>query len=202
MHDHSPITQLDPRAPLVFDTRDLPRRAGAMRVVRRTVPAPEDLGLELIGVPRGADLALDLRFESVTEGVLVSGSATVPVEGECGRCLNPVGDTLTVPIQELYAYEHSTTDETAQEDEVGRLRGDLFDLEPALRDSVVTALPTNPLCREDCPGLCPDCGVRWDDLPADHRHTQIDPRWATLYRSSTPPPHPGDLTDPGQEAPG
>jgi uncharacterized protein len=151
-----------------------------MRVVRRTVPAPADLGLELIGVPRGADLALDLRFESVTEGVLVSGTATAPVEGECGRCLNPVSDTVTVPIQELYAYEHSTTDETAEEDEVGRLQGDLFDLEPALRDAVVPALPTNPRCREDCPGLCPDCGVPWDDLPADHSHQQVDPRWAAL----------------------
>jgi uncharacterized protein len=157
-----------------------------MRVVRRTVPAPEDLGLELIGVPRGADLALDLRLESVTEGVLVSGTVTAPVEGECGRCLNPVSDTVTVPIQELYAYEHSTTDETAEEDEVGRLQGDLFDLEPAVRDAVVPALPTNPRCREDCPGLCPDCGVPWDDLPADHSHQQIDPRWAALR----------DLTDP------
>jgi uncharacterized protein len=151
-----------------------------MRVVRRTVPAPEDLGLELIGVPRGVDLALDLRLESVTEGVLVSGTVTAPVEGECGRCLNPISDTVTVTIQELYAYEHSTTDETAEEDEVGRLQGDLFDLEPTLRDAVVPALPTNPLCREDCPGLCPDCGVPWDDLPEDHSHQQVDPRWATL----------------------
>jgi uncharacterized protein len=180
MHDHSPNQHLDPRAPLVFDTRDLPRRPGAMRVVRRTVPAPEDLGLELIGVLRGADLALDLRLESVTEGVLVSGTVTAPIEGECGRCLNPISDTVTVPIQELYAYEHSTTDETAEEDEVGRLQGDLFDLEPALRDAVVPALPTNPRCREDCRGLCPDCGVPWDDLPADHSHQQVDPRWAAL----------------------
>ncbi len=80
MHEHSPNQHLDPRAPLVFDTRDLPRRPGAMRVLRRTVPAPADLGLELIGVPRGADLALDLRFESVTEGVLVSGTVTAPVD--------------------------------------------------------------------------------------------------------------------------
>jgi uncharacterized protein len=188
MHDHLPSAHLDPRAPLVFDTRDLPRRPGAMRVVRRAVPAPADLGLELIGVPRGADLALDLRFESVSEGVLVSGTVTAPVEGECGRCLRPVSDTVTVPIQELYAYEHSTTDETAEEDEVGRLQGDLFDLEPALRDSVVTALPTNPRCREECPGLCPDCGTPWDDLPADHSHTQVDPRWAALR----------ELTDPAQ----
>jgi uncharacterized protein len=180
MPNHLPAHQLDPRAPLVLDTRDLPRRPGTMRAIRRTVPAPEDLGLDLIGVPKGADLVLDLRQESVTEGVLVSGTASAAVVGECGRCLRPIRDSLTVTIQELYAYEHSATDETAEEDEVGRLRGDLLDLEPALRDAVVLALPNNPLCREDCPGLCPDCGVCWDDLPEDHSHGQVDPRWAAL----------------------
>lgn len=179
MHDHSP-QHLDPRAPLVLDTRDLPRRPGAMRVVDRVVPAPADLGLELIGVPEGAKLALDLRMESVTEGVLVSGDVSGPVEGECGRCLRPITDAVTVSIQELYAYEHSATDETTEEDEVGRLQGDLLDLEPAVRDAVVLALPSHPLCREDCPGLCSECGVPWDELPAGHSHTQVDPRWAAL----------------------
>jgi uncharacterized protein len=151
-----------------------------MRMVERTVPAPDGLGLELIGVPPRADLTLSLRLESVSEGVLVSGTVTAPVEGECGRCLRTISDTLDVEIQELYAYEHSTTDETTDEDEVGRLQGDLIDLRPALRDAVVLALPTNPLCREDCPGLCPDCGAHWDELPDDHSHEQVDPRWAAL----------------------
>jgi uncharacterized protein len=173
-------THLDPRSPLVLDTRELPRRPGVMRTVSRVVPAPADLGLELIRVPEGADLTLDLRMESVSEGVLVSGTASAPVAGECGRCLRPISDSVVVSIQELYAYEHSTTDETADEDEVGRLQGDLIDLEPVLRDAVVLALPVTPLCREDCPGLCPECGVHWDELPAGHSHEQVDPRWAAL----------------------
>ena len=176
---------LDPRSPLVLDTRELPRRPGALRTVVRVVPAPSDLGVELIGVPEGADLSLDLRLESVSEGVLVSGTVTGPVTGECGRCLRPINDSVVVTVQELYAYEHSTTDETTDEDEVGRLQGDLIDLEPAVRDAVVLALPTNPLCRDDCPGLCPECGVHWDDLPADHGHTEIDPRWAALSKLTT-----------------
>src|SRR3954462_2782510 len=118
MREHHPI-HLNPRAPMVLDTRDLPRSPGAMRVVERTIPAPPDLGLELIRVPVGADLALMLRMESVTEGVLVSGRARAPLTGECGRCLREISDTLDATFQELYAYEHSTTDETAEEDEVG-----------------------------------------------------------------------------------
>ncbi len=179
MPKHLP-SHLNPRSPLVLDTRELPRRPGVLRTVTRTVPAPADLGLELIGVPEGADLSLDLRLESVSEGVLVSGTVTGPVQGECGRCLRPISDSLTVEIQELYAYQNSTTDETTDEDEVGRMQGDLIDLEPALRDAVVLALPTNPVCREDCPGLCPECGVHWDELPAEHSHQQVDPRWAGL----------------------
>ncbi|HKS99229.1 MAG TPA: YceD family protein [Rugosimonospora sp.] len=197
MPNHSPVRQLDPRAPLVLDTRDLPRRPGVMRTVTRTVPAPDNLGLALISVPAGADLHLDLRLESVTEGVLVSGTVTTEVTGECGRCLRPVGDSLTVTLQELYLYEDraaklrfprgsdSATDETAEEDEVHRLQGDLLDLEPALRDAVVPALPNHPLCREDCPGLCPECGVPRDELPADHSHAQLDPRWAALSTLTT-----------------
>jgi uncharacterized protein len=186
MQHHTP-THLNPRSPLVLDTRELPRRPGALRTVERTVPAPKGLGLELIGVPTGADLKLDLRMESVSEGVLVSGTVTAAVEGECGRCLRPISDTVDVPVQELFAYAHSTTDETTDEDEVGRLQGDLINLEPTVRDAVVLALPTNPLCREDCPGLCPDCGVPWDDLPDDHGHHQVDPRWAVLSEMTIEP---------------
>jgi len=181
MREHSPV-HLDPRSPLVLDTRTLPRGPGAMRAVERTVPAPAALGLELIRVPAGEPITLSLRMESVSEGVLVSGRVRASLIGECGRCLREVSDALDVTFQELYAYAHSATDETTDEDEVGRIQGDLIDLEPALRDAVVLALPNHPLCRDDCPGLCPECGVHWDDLPEGHTHRKIDPRWAALER--------------------
>ena len=172
--------RLDPRKPLILDTRELGRRAGSMRRVRFPAPAPADLGVELIGVPVGSAIDLDLRLESVMEGVLVSGTATVQLAGECGRCLEPVTETLTVPIQELYAYPDSSTDQTADEDEAARMEGDFLDLEPALRDAVVLALPLTPLCREDCAGLCAECGERLDDLPEDHSHDAPDARWSGL----------------------
>ena len=174
-------SHLNPRSPLVLDTLDLPRRPGAMREMRRVTEAPADLGVEMIGVAKGAEISLDLRLESVSEGVLVTGSVTGPITGECGRCLRTINDSLTVTIQELFAYENSVTDETTDEDEFGRVQDDLIDLEPAVRDAVVLALPTNPLCRDDCPGLCSECGVHWDDLPEGHSHELADPRWAALH---------------------
>jgi uncharacterized protein len=156
-----------------------------MRAVERVVPAPPDLGLGLVGVAEGTDLDLRLRLESVSEGVLVSGTVSTVARGECGRCLRPLGAPLDVSIQELFAFEHSATDETTDEEEVGRLQGDLIDLEPTLRDAVVLALPNHPLCRQDCPGLCPECGVPFDELPGDHSHERADPRWAVLSKLTT-----------------
>ncbi|MFI5931338.1 YceD family protein [Actinoplanes sp. NPDC051494] len=178
------LKHLDPRQPLVVDTTKLPRQPGATRALKRVVPAPKDLGLELISVPTGSDLELDLSMTSVSEGVYVSGTVRGSLQGECGRCLDEISQSFAVTIGELYAYADSTTEETTDEDEVGRMQGDLLDLEPALRDAVVLTLPTNPVCRPDCPGLCPECGVHLDDLPADHSHEDVDPRWAALRNLS------------------
>jgi uncharacterized metal-binding protein YceD (DUF177 family) len=166
--------------PWKVDLRELGRRPGSMAEVERTLPAPAGWKVELIGVPEGAQVRLQLRLESVMEGVLVTGEADVPLVGSCARCLEPVEDTLELDLQELFAYAGSTTEATSEEDEVRRVEGDFIDLEPMVRDAVVLALPLAPVCREDCRGLCVDCGQRLDDLPPDHTHELLDPRWAGL----------------------
>jgi uncharacterized protein len=173
----SASSALDPRAPLVLDTRELGRRPGAMRRVQRTVEAPAGWELELVSVPAGSPLELDLRLESVMDGVLVSGAVEVSVHAECGRCLEPIADRLEVEVQELYAYAHTDPD-----DEQPLLVGDFIDIEPLVRDAVVLDLPLNPVCDEDCPGLCATCGARVADLDPDHSHDDLDPRFAVLAR--------------------
>ncbi|MEC3997426.1 DUF177 domain-containing protein [Actinacidiphila sp. DG2A-62] len=173
----------------MFDTHELGRRPGAMKKVSRSVPAPQDLGVAgVVGVPEGADVALDLRLESVMEGVLVTGTARAPVEGECVRCLEPVGWQLDADFQEMFSYPDADTrtarrdeagDDAEDEDDTPQLEDDLFDLEPVLRDAVVLALPMQPVCRDDCPGLCSQCGARLADDP-DHHHEVTDIRWAAL----------------------
>ncbi len=97
-----------PRGALVFDMRTLGRQAGSARTQQLTVPAPDDLRLELARVPAGADVHLDVRFEAVTEGVLVTGSATAQLAGECARCLAPLAATVTASFTELYLYADGT----------------------------------------------------------------------------------------------
>ena len=164
----------------MLDTRELGRRPGSQRMLSFSAPAPADLGIEVLRVPEGAPVDFDLRLESVREGVLVSGTASADLTGECARCLEELRDEVVVDLQELFAYEESDTAKDSGDDDVSRLEGDLLDLEPLLRDAVVLSLPFQPLCREDCPGLCIECGARLADDP-DHQHEDaIDPRWATL----------------------
>ena len=177
--------RLDPRAPLVLDTRELGRRPGSQRRMTFTEPAPADLGIEVLSVPEGSPIEFDLRLEAVMEGVLVTGTARAALEGECVRCLEPISDEIEVRFQELFVYDDREVDPD-EELEVSKLQDDLVDLEPLLRDAVVLALPFQPLCQDDCPGLCTECGARLADDP-DHTHGEpVDPRWAALVTLTEP----------------
>jgi uncharacterized protein len=191
------VTSLDPRAPLVLDTRELGRRPGSQLEMVRTVPAPAELGIEVLHVPEGSPVELDLRLEAVMEGVLVSGSASAELDGECARCLEPIEDDITVRLQELYVYDDARHDASDKDldDEVSRLEDDLLDLEPLLRDAVVLALPFQPLCVEDCPGLCVECGARLADDPEHGHEEPIDPRWASLEALQDPARQDPSTTD-------
>ena len=167
-------------SPWVIDTRTLGRRPGTMRTLRIAVPLETPMGLDVVAVPAGAEVDLDLRLESVAEGVLVSGTAAATAVGQCSRCLVDLTEPVIARIRELYAYPDSTTAATTDDDEIARLVDDLVDLEPLVRDEVVLALPWAPLCRPDCPGLCATCGERFDDLEPGHSHEILDPRWAAL----------------------
>jgi uncharacterized protein len=164
----------------VFDMRSLGRSPGSYHDETRTARAPEGLGSGVAEVPANAEVALDLRFEAVSEGVLVTGSAVAPLTGECARCLDPLSSEVEVGFQELYRYLPDPG-EDGSDDEERFLDGDRLDLESAFRDAVVLALPLSPLCRDDCPGLCPECGVRLADAGPDHGHGEnLDPRWSAL----------------------
>ena len=172
------LNSLDPRAPLVLDTRELGRRPGSQREVSLTVPRRQIWASKSFRSPKGRRSSSTCASRRSWRGCWSPGPRTPPSTGECARCLEPISDDMEVTFQELFVYEDHAL--PGEDDEVSMLEGDLVDLEPLLRDAVVLALPFQPLCMDDCPGLCPECGARLADDP-DHAHdAAIDPRWAAL----------------------
>ncbi len=138
----------------------------------------------MIAIKAGSPVQIDVRLESVVEGVLVTGSVSGTATGACVRCLDPVELDVDARFQELFAYtdraaHHHEVAGDSDEDDVYELVDDLVDLEPVLRDALVPTLPFQPVCRDDCPGLCAQCGLRLAEDP-DHHHEVIDPRWSAL----------------------
>jgi uncharacterized protein len=162
------------------------------------------MGVGMARVPAGAELELEVQLEGVAEGVLVTATVTVPLAGECARCLEPFTSATKVHFQELFAVEEDESDSDQSDGEESyRLDGSgLLDLEPALRDAVVLELPLSPLCEDGCQGLCPECGVRLADAEPGHGHEQGSPVWAVLkdYRAGEPAGSPAGAGEPAGEA--
>ena len=167
-------------SPLVVSVTNLMHRPGTMETLTEVVPAPADLGNALIGVEEGSDIDLDIRMESVVDGILVTGFVVVDVHGECSLCLDPIDYEMSANIQELFVFEKAPAGGPEDEvDEQYAVEDDSIDLEPALRDAVILQLPFQPVCRDTCQGLCADCGARLEDDPG-HHHEVLDPRWSAL----------------------
>ena len=179
------------RLPEVYklNTHELARRAGEMKIYELDITVPEKVGVDLISIPVGEVIEVDARLESVTEGILLTAQIFAVAKGECIRCLDPVEVEIERKVQELYYYaqkaERSRGKKSEEDLELDvevelMMDGDIMDLESPIRDAIVLALPINPLCGDDCQGLCPECGAKWADLPAEHAHQSIDARWASL----------------------
>jgi uncharacterized protein len=174
-HHHRPAA-----SPYLFSLRELARRPGAQRTASESFPAPAVLGTEVIGVPEGAEVRLEVSFESVSEGIWVHGTVTAAAVGECGRCLDEVRLDVDTVFQGLFLYPEADEVEGSEDaEDVFEFDGESLDLEEIVRDAVITNLPFTPLSAPDCPGLCDQCGARLADDP-DHAHDVFDPRWSAL----------------------
>ena len=176
--------------PFVIPVRDIVRQPGEMRELTFSVPAPEKWGEGLVFVPAGQPIDLEVRLESVHEGILVSGTADTRYTGVCGRCLTDIAEPVEVEFQELFTYPgQEAADFEVQDDHV--------DLETLVRDAIVLSLPFQPVCQPDCPGLDPNTGERLTESTGESERTPLDPRWAALQQYTTDPegPAPGAASD-------
>lgn len=169
------LKAFDARSPWVISIHELVRRPGELKNLKKQIPAPVGVGIEMIRVPEGSPIDVEVRLESVSEGILVTGTVGAELVGECARCLGPVTDEQTFDLQDLYYYPGHDAEEDAL-----FVVDDLIDLEQPMRDAIVLELPFTPLCRDDCLGLCVSCGFVLNEDPGHSHGETIDPRWEAL----------------------
>lgn len=177
-------------AATAIDVSRLPRSPGSRLEIDKEIPAPADLAVAMARVEQGSPIEIDLSLESVVEGIWVSGEADVQVTAECSRCLDPIEWSESVAIEQMYRYPatdargalivETDAEAESEEDPDPEVVDDTIDIEAALRDAVVLALPLAPLCSPDCGGICAQCGERLESIDSPHDHPGSDPRWAAL----------------------
>jgi uncharacterized protein len=148
------------------------RHPGNSRPVTTAVTLP-GLGNGASEVAAGTPVDLDLELERIAEGIVVRGELAATWTAACSRCLEPVTGDLAVHVDELF-------ETVPLEGETYPLEEDVIDLEPMVRDALLLELPLVPLCRADCAGLCPNCGVNHNVASCDCVTDEPDPRWAAL----------------------
>jgi uncharacterized protein len=156
-----------------LSVHDLMHKPGHMRELKLDITIPTPLGNAVTAVKAGDVIDLDLRLESVHEGILATGEVFGDAVGECSRCLEPLTVAVEVDFQELFAYSLEQEDDFLVQDEK-------IDLEQAITDAVVLSLPFKPVCSEDCLGLCSECGVKMAEDPEHVHQAQNDSRWSEL----------------------
>ena len=159
--------------PYLIPVHDLMHKAGTMRRTHLEFEVPESLDNSIAFVEKGDEIVIDGRLESVHEGILVSANVSSEAKTECSRCLDPLKLEVDVEFQELFAYSLTDEDDLVISDET-------IDLEQVVRDAVVLSLPFQPICSNDCEGLCVDCGVKMADNPQHVHEAPVDPRWNAL----------------------
>ena len=158
---------------LRVNTVELLRHPGQRREVDLDV-LPDELGVSDDRLPAGEPIAVHLTVESTVDGLVVRGTVDVDVHDECRRCLRAVVHTEPNPVDELYQEQVSDPD-------AFELGTDALDLTPLVRDAALLSLAgPPPLCRDDCKGICPQCGADRNETSCECVTTVVDPRWAAL----------------------
>jgi uncharacterized protein len=148
------------------------RRPGTAKEVEVSL-LPAALNLDDPRLVPGTEITVEVQCESLSDGIVVNGRIEAEFHSECRRCLQPVGSVLDIEVHELYQLVVTDPDAFG-------IQNDQIDLAPMVRETVLIELPDAPLCRIDCAGLCPTCGIDLNREKCGCAAPVIDARWASL----------------------
>lgn len=133
-----------------------------------------------------SDLEVRGEVTNTGESMLVRAEVRGTFETTCSRCLQAAETIVETTLRERFQRQEATDADDAElsldddQDDVSFYRGDRIDLGEVVREHVALQLPMKPVCRDDCLGLCPQCGTNLNEDTCDCRHDDVDPRLAVL----------------------
>jgi len=155
---------------LRINALELLRHPGATKHIETMVP-PADIDVDDGRV--AGDIAIAVDATSSVDGVIVHGTVSTPWRGQCRRCLIDVAGTAVSTVDELFQ-QHPHHQDAVE------IVGDQIDLAPIVREYVLLDLPEAPLCKDDCAGICPTCGIDRNVANCECDTALSDPRWSAL----------------------
>ena len=160
-------------------------RGEADRISRTYDPKAFALEGEDFRIKTPVDFSAEVRKDA--QKVRLVGRMRTTLETDCGRCLDPFEIPVDAAFDLMFLPETGATPEGERELQdadvgVSFYKDDTIDLGEVMREQFFLALPMKPLCRPDCQGLCPVCGVNRNRERCDCRAEWVDPRMAELKK--------------------
>ncbi len=150
-------------------------------LLHQSVGTSRDFEIDIPSIQVADDLSCSqirgaIRFTRTSEGLYLHGKLDTAASLVCDRCLVAFDGALVAELEELYVHPaRPGVDPSATVPETGML-----DIEPLVHECLLLAMPSHPLCKSDCKGLCPECGANRNVESCDHPEAEIDPRLAAL----------------------
>ena len=163
-------------ANLCYSANELLKHPGVPKSISVGVTL-EDLSCLDVSVLPSEQIDIDIECVARGHTVLVTGVISTKWHGSCRRCLADVGGDLSLEISEMYQ-------KNPEDELIYPIANGMIDLEPLVRDAIVTELPLTPLCSSDCRGICPDCGADLNQEKCSC-NPSVDPRWKALDNLKT-----------------
>jgi uncharacterized protein len=182
------------QSPWAVRVSDVGSAIGRTQHLDGTFPAPSGIGDDFYGVRPGSDVRVEGDFESIKDGLVLTATVTGTATGRCSRCLKDLSDPLTAQVTAFLPFEEPEPEDRGGDEETDvdlaeeeaqdvyplKENGNWADMEAVIRDALFDLVPTTPLCKPDCKGLCPLDGVNLNEHPEHHHDAPADPRWAAL----------------------
>lgn len=166
---------------MIIDLTKLKQKSGAHEEVSFREDMDQDLLVQM-GASFLEPVKVDIRLENTGRIITGQGSLTTVVLLNCSRCLKeiqyPVKGELNLAIAGSKTENHYSSDT----DDIILLDGDKLDITPYVEERLFWEIPIQPLCREDCKGICPGCGANLNYEKCCCKDDDIDPRWEKLKK--------------------